>query len=202
MQSHISCMCVLFSNVSFHVSSQNACLNRCKVTRVADMRNFSIKWFSNVFSNRLIEQMQSHISCMCVVFSNVSFHVSFQITCLNRCKSTRVADMQNFSIKWFSNVFSNRLLEQMQSHNSCMCVIFSNGSFHMSSQIAYLNRCKVTIVVDVQNFSNMSQKNLTYALWQNNSGWNMLWESSASCAGLPDFIATWAILVCLEISMH
>ena len=117
-------MCALFSNVSFHVSSQNACLNRCKVTRVADMRNFSIKWFSNVFSHRLIEQMQSHISCMCVVFSNVSFHVSFQIACLNRCKGTIAADMQNFSIKWFSNVFSNCL------NNRCRvtlvaCVWFS-----------------------------------------------------------------------------
>ena len=153
MQSHISYMCVIFPNVSFHVSSQIACLNRCKVTRVADMQNFSIKWFSIVVSNRLIEQMQSHISCICVVFSNVSFHVSFQIAYLNRCKVTRVADMRNFSIKWFSNVFSNRLIEQMQSHISCMCVVFSNVSFHMSSQIAWLNRCKVTRVADMQNFS-------------------------------------------------
>ena len=35
MQSHNTCMCVVFSNVSFHMSSQIACLNRCKVTRVA-----------------------------------------------------------------------------------------------------------------------------------------------------------------------
>ena len=46
----------------------------------------------------------------------------------------------------------------MQSHISCMCVIFPNVSYHVSSQIACLNRCKVTRVADVQNFSNMSQK--------------------------------------------
>ena len=45
-----------------------------------------------------------------------------------------------------SNFFSNFLLEQMKSHNSCMCVIFLNVSFHVYSQIACLNRCKVTIV--------------------------------------------------------
>ena len=142
-----------FLKYSFHMSSQIAWLNRFKVTRVAGMQNFSTKWFSNVFSNCPIEQMQSHISCMCVIFSNVSFHMSSQIACLNRCKVTRVADMQNFSIKWFSNVFSNRLIEQMQCHISCMCLIFSNVSFHVSSQNACLNRCKVTRVADMQNFS-------------------------------------------------
>ena len=160
----------------FQTSSQIAYLTRCKVTLVAcvwfsqmlvftcllkspaskDAKSQELQMcknspllFSSVFSNRLIEQMQSHISCMCVVFSNVSFHVSFQITCLNRCKVTRVADMRNFSIKWFSNVFSNRLIEQMQSHISCMCVVFSNVSFHVSSQMAWLNRCEVALVACV-----------------------------------------------------
>ena len=91
---HISCMCVIFSNVSFHMCSQIASLNRCKVTIVADVQNFSSMiskspswtdlkshklqmceifpiWFSNAFSNRLLEQMQSHISCMWVIFWNV-----------------------------------------------------------------------------------------------------------------------------------
>ena len=83
---------------------------------------------------------------MCVIFSNVSFHMSSQIAWLNRCKVTRVADMQNFSIKWFSNVFSNRLLEQMQSHKSCICAKFLHYYFQTSSQIALFNRCKVTLV--------------------------------------------------------
>ena len=95
MKRHISCMCAIFPNVRLHMSSQIACFNRCKVTIVADVRNFSIKWFSNVFSNRLVEQMQSHISCKCVIFSNVSFHVSSQIACLNRCKVTIVACLRS-----------------------------------------------------------------------------------------------------------
>ena len=85
--------------------------------------------FSNVSSNRLIEQMQSHISCMCVVFSNVSFHISSQIACLNRCKVTIVADVRNFSIKFFSNVFSNCLLGQMQSRIGCTCMVFLQSEF-------------------------------------------------------------------------
>ena len=50
---------------------------------------------------------------------------------------------------YFSTVFSYCLLEQMQSHISCMSSIFLNVSFHMSSRIACLNRCKVTIVACV-----------------------------------------------------
>ena len=172
-------MCEISLLNDFQTSSQIAYLTRCKVTLFACLRFSQISvftcllkspaWtdaksqvlqmckispllFSNVFSNRLIEQIQSHISWRCVVFSNVSFHVSSQIACLNRCKVTTVADMRNFSIKWFSNVFSNRLIEQMQSHISCMCVLFSNVSFHVSSQNACLNRCKVTRVADMQNF--------------------------------------------------
>ena len=113
--------------------------------------------------------MQIHISCMCVIFSNVSFHMCSQIASLNRCKVTIVADVQNFSsiiskspswtdLKWhkfqiceifpiwFSNAFSNRLLEHMQSHISCMWVIFWNVSFHMFPRIVYLNRFKVQFV--------------------------------------------------------
>ena len=116
MQSHISCMCVVFSNVSFHVSSQNACLNRCKLTRVADMRNFSIKWFSNVFWNCLVEQIQCHISCMCVVFSNVSFHMSSQIVCLNRSKVPIVADVRNFSIIIFKRLLKLPNWTDTKSH--------------------------------------------------------------------------------------
>ena len=50
---------------------------------------------------------------------------------------------------YFSTVFSYCLLEQMQSHISCMSSIFLNVSLHMSSRIACLNRCKVTIVACV-----------------------------------------------------
>ena len=122
MQSHISSMCAIFSNVIFHLSFK------------------SPAWIDD----------KSHNSCMCAISPNARLHMSSQIACFNRCKVTIVADVRNFSIKWFSNVFSNRLIEHMQSHISCMCVIFSNVSFHVSSQIACLNKCKVTIVACVR----------------------------------------------------
>ena len=123
--SHISCMCVIFPNVSFNVSSQIACLNRCKVTLVACV------WFSQIWVSTCLLKSPAWI--------------------YEKSQELQICEM----IKWFSNVFSNRLIEQMQSHNSCMCVIFSNVSFHVCSQIACLNRCKLTIVADVRNFSIM-----------------------------------------------
>ena len=150
-------ICDISSLNDFQKSSQISCLNSCKVTIIGDAQNL----FLNVFSSRLFQQMQSHNSCMCVIFSNGSFHMSSQIAYLNRCKVTIVADvrnssikkfstssqiacfkrckltidadMQKFSIKLFSYVFSNCLLDQMKSHKSCMCVIFSNVSFPVSS---------------------------------------------------------------------
>ena len=117
---HISCMCVIFSNVSFHTCSQIASLNRCKVTIVADVQNFSI-----MISKRLLKLpdwrytiIQCHISCMCVIFLNVYFHMCSQFAFLNRCKVTIVA-----------------------------CERFVN--FHMSPQMAYLTRCKFTFVACV-----------------------------------------------------
>ena len=110
-------------------SSQIAWLNRCKVTLVACV------WFSQM------------LVFMCLLKSPAWIDAKSQE--LQMCEISPLL---------FSNVFSNRLIEQMQSHISCMCVIFSNVSFQVSSKIAYLNRCKVTRVADVQNFSNMSQK--------------------------------------------
>ena len=136
------------------------------------MCEISPLWSLNTLSNCLIEDMQSHISCICVIFSEVCFHMCSQ-TCLNRCKVTFVAcvrftqmlyytsplkspawtvtivaDVRNFSI-----MISKRLLKLpdwrytiIQCHISCMCVIFLNVYFHMCSQFAFLNRCKVTIV--------------------------------------------------------
>ena len=83
--------------------------------------------FSHVFSNRLLQQMKSHISCICEIFPNVTLHISSQIACLNRCKVTIVAEMRNFAIRWYQT----------------------------SSQVIWLNRYKVTIVACV-GFSQMS----------------------------------------------
>ena len=138
--SHISCMCAIFPNVILHMSlsSQFACLNRGKVTQVA----------CAIFL-RVSVHMSLQIACfnICAIFLNYDF----QIACLNRCKVTLVAcerfsemfvftclltspawkDVKshylhifNFFDCVFSHVLSNRLLEQMQSCNSCICAKF------------------------------------------------------------------------------
>ena len=106
--SRISCMCAIFPNVILHMSlsSQFACLNRGKVTQVAcaiflrvsvhislqiACLNICGDIFQLWFSNRLFEQMQSHISCMWAIFWNVCFHMFPHIACLKRCKVTLVA---------------------------------------------------------------------------------------------------------------
>ena len=111
------------------------------------MCDFPKYLITHVLSNRLLQQMQSHNSCRCSKFLHYYLETSSQIACLKGCKGTIAADVRNFSIKWFSNVFSKCLLNQMQSHISCMCVIFPNVSFHVSSQIAFLNICKLTLIV-------------------------------------------------------
>ena len=143
MESHISCIFVISSIVCFHMCSQIACLKRCKVAIVACV-SFSQMWIFTCATNRLLEQMKSHNSCRCAKF----LHYDFQIACLNRCKVTLVA-YAIFLKCFFSHVSSNRLIEDMQSHISCICVIFSDVCFHRCSQIACLNRCKGKIVADV-----------------------------------------------------
>ena len=113
MQIHICCMCVIFSNVSFHICSQIA-FNR-------------------------------HNSCMWAIFLNIYFHMSPQIAYLNRCKFTLVAHVP-FSQMWVFTCAFKCLLEQMQSHNSCMRATFWNVIFLMSPQMACLNRYKITSV--------------------------------------------------------
>ena len=164
-------MCVIFSNVSFHMCSQIAFLNRCKVTIVA-----------------------------CERF--VNFHMSPQMAYLTRCKFTFVACVW-FSQMWvftfalkspsiativacerffkylFSHVSSNRLLEQMQIHISCTCVIFSNVSFHICCQIA-----KVTIIADVRNFSIMIFKSPAWNM-QCYISWYMLYSEMLVFRCLP-----------------
>ena len=104
MQSHNSSMCVVFSNVSFHMSSQIVCLYRCKVTMVADIPNFAIKWFQKSSQVAWLNRCKVIIvACVCfsqmrVIFSGVSFHVSSQIACLKRCKVTI------FACVWFSQM--------------------------------------------------------------------------------------------------
>ena len=113
------------------------------------------------FSNRLFEQMQSHISCMWAIFWNVCFHMS-----------------------------PHRLLEKMQRHISCIFVISSIVCFHTCSQIACLNRCKVAIVADVQNFSSMIYKSPSWTDLKSHKlqMWHMSGEQPEPVQFLGNFV--------------
>ena len=102
--------------------------------------------FSHVSSNRLLEQMQIHISCMCVIFSNVSFHMCSQIAFLNRCKVTIVA-CERFSEMLF---YTCPLKSPAWTVTLVACAIFLNVSVHMSLQIACLNICAIFLNYDFQ----------------------------------------------------
>ena len=55
--------------------------------------------------------------------------------------------------------------------------------FPPSLSISYIENC--LILSQNVKLGIFVTKNLTYALWENNSGSNSLWESSLSCDGLP-----------------
>ena len=133
MKSRISCLWAIFWNFSFHTSPEIAYLKICQVTIVAcvwfshkwlftcplkspawtyaksqllQMCKISPLWFSDAFSTCLLEQMQSHIICMFVIFSRVSIQMCSQIACLSKCKITIVVDVRDFPI-----IISKRLLK-------------------------------------------------------------------------------------------
>ena len=57
--------------------------------------------------------------------------------------------------------------------------------FPLSLSISYIKNCLIlSLNVKYGTFVTDITKTLSYALWENNSGSNSLWESSASCAGL------------------
>ena len=84
-------------------------------------------------------------SCRCAKFLHYNFQTPSDIACLSRCIVTLVECLR-FSQMWVFTCAFKCLLEQMQSHNSCMRATFWNVSYHMSPQIACLNRYKVTLV--------------------------------------------------------
>ena len=110
--------CISFFNVHFQMCPQNACIKWFNVTLVdlsplcvikcllkalawEDVKSHWLHFFtflhcvfSNVSSNRLPEQKQSHIGCICLTFLHCAF----------------------------SNVFSNRLPEKRHNHNGCICL--------------------------------------------------------------------------------
>ena len=66
--------------------------------------------------------------------------------------------------------------------------------FHISKNVSFC--CKM---LNTALLLRMSQKNLTYALWENNSLSISLWESSASCEGLVVTVVIVVIVVVMVI---
>ena len=81
-------------------------------------------------------------------------------------------DNEKMKRKWREN-------EEMErdSHSTFSCfLVISSLSIHFLYPIYFVAKCWIRQVANVT-------KNLTYALWKNNSGSNLLQESSASCEG-------------------
>ena len=133
MQSRNNCMFAIYPNVILHII--------CPLKAVSYTHLRAHETLRYLVCRLLLEKMESHISCIFVISSIVCFHMCSQIACLKRCKVAIVACV-SFSQMWIFTCATNRLLEQMKSHNSCRCANF----FHYDFQIAFLNRCKVTLV--------------------------------------------------------
>ena len=140
MQSHNSCRCAKFLHYNFQTPSEIACLSRCIVTLVECLR-FSQMWVFTCAFKCLLEQMQSHNSCMRATFWNVIFLMYPQMACLNRYKITSVAWLRYSEMLVFTCVLNSPAWTH-KSNNSC-----KNAKFlHYDFQIACLNICIVTLV--------------------------------------------------------
>ena len=128
MHSRITYICsIFFSSARFQMDPPIISLNRCKVKLIAFVPFFSRMNFQ-MCSQIVCSNIYSAKSNGQVFFSSVSFQMGSQISRLNRCKVTLVAFVKFFSSE-FSNVFSNYLPEQMQSHIGCICMISLQSEF-------------------------------------------------------------------------
>ena len=110
MQSHISCIFVISSIVCFHTCSQIACLNRCKVSIVADVQNFSIK-ISNTCFNR----------CKVTIVACVSFSQMWIFTCaLTLVAYLSFLRLCVFTQMWVLSAFHSRSLTTTQETKEFM----------------------------------------------------------------------------------
>ena len=92
----IAGICLTFLHSAFQMCPQTTCLRGGIVTLIAFF-TFLHCAFSNVSSNCLPLRMQSHIGCICFVFSTVHFQMYLQTTCLRRGIVTLVAFVWLFS---------------------------------------------------------------------------------------------------------
>ena len=67
-------------------------------------------------------------------------------------------------------------------------------SFHISKTVSFF--CKM---LNTTFLLRMSQKSLTYALWENNSWSISVWESSASCEGLVVTVVIVVIVIVIIV---
>ena len=145
MLSHISCIRVIFSDVCFHMCSQISFWPDAKSQKLQMCKNFWIMISKRLLKSSAWTDVKSHKLHVCKETQMLYYTSPLKSPAWT---VTIVADVRNFSI-----MISKRLLKLpdwryaiIQCHISCMCVIFLNVYFHMCSQIACLNRCKVTIV--------------------------------------------------------
>ena len=143
MQSNNSCMWAIFWNVSFHMCPRIVYLNRCKFTLVACV------WFSQmwVFKGALKSPSWTDAKSQLLHVSDLLIFLCLLKWPTWPDANSHLLHVCDFLKCEFSHLLSNR-------HNSCMWAIFLNIYFHMSPQIAYLNRCKFTLVAHV-SFSQM-----------------------------------------------
>ena len=89
-------------------------------------------------------------------------------------------------VKWWHPTKSpnGERMRKWRKIHSLNFLIFS--LFPPALSISYIKNCQILSQnVKYGTFVANVTKNLRYALWENNSGSNLLRESSASCAGLP-----------------
>ena len=126
--------------------------------------------FLNVFSKRLSERMQSHISCICFtsphcVFENVPskcqleklittliafvwlgksrFHIHMHNLCIFKSLSLLIWNI----VHCISNVSQTWLPERKQSNTGCICLAFTGVHFQMSPQMTCLRGMRHSIQI-------------------------------------------------------
>ena len=85
--------------------------------------------------------------------------------------------------KWRENEKMERKWRENEKLEKYSLSTFPHFLFTPSLPISFCLK-----VLNSALLSRMWPKNLTYALWENNSGSNLLWKSTASCEGLDLYI--------------
>ena len=138
----------------------------------------------NVSSNRLPEERQSHIVCICVTFIHCVFA---------NVPSDRLLERMHFPSVYFQ--MSPQIACMWESLVALLAFVWfvSSVRFQMSPKIAYMRWCKVTLVAFVRLFSTVHfQMSLVYCLCQtetmriaNQKRWQMKVKVWSTCKFCP-----------------